>query len=408
VETGEIGSIRPGLSERARSTEARAVTRPLRIAVAASGLGHVFRGIEAWAADVALGLRRAGQDVTLFQAFGEPDEPWKETLPCARRFDQSTQRWVNRLSRVGGWRFGFGSGYQAEQSTFTHSLWRRICRDYDLLHVQDPWVALLMDRLHRLGISRPRVILAHGTEEPPATLARYSVLQHLAPCYVEDWEAHRPAGQSVFAIPNFVDTDRFRPGDARAARREWGLPEDHLLVLCVAAIKRHHKRVDWLIQEFAEFSRRTAVPATLVISGGRETETDAVMAEGKALLGDRVRFLERVPRERIHTLYQAADVFALASLHEMMPIALLEALSSGLPIACNDTPTLRWMAGSAGSPRALNREGGMVEQLTALCNPASRAEQSHAARLHAETTFSEPVVVQQMLGMYAQVARLGP
>lgn len=402
MDTGNFRSVPLG---RTRSQVAASANRPLRIAVAASGLGHIFRGIEAWAADVAVGLRRSGQDVTLFQAFGEPDEPWKETLPCTRRFDDTTQQWVNRLSRVGGWRFGFGSGYQAEQTTFTRSLWRRIRRDYDLLHVQDPWVALLMDRLHQLGLSRPRVILAHGTEEPPASLARYSVLQHLAPCYVDDWEAHRPARQSVFAIPNFVDTDRFRPGDRLAARREWRLPEDHLLVLCVAAIKRHHKRVDALIQEFAEFSRTSATPATLVVSGGREAETDAVIAEGQALLGDRVRFLERVPRERIHTLYQAADVFALASLHEMMPIALLEALASGLPIACNDTPTLRWMTGPAGSPRDLAREGSMTEQLAYLSTPATRARHAQAARLHAESTFSEPVVVRQILSMYDQLAR---
>lgn len=404
MESGNVRSVRTTAVSRDRAGTV-ATTRPLKIAIAASGLGHIFRGIEAWAADVAVGLRRAGQDVTLFQAFGEPDEPWKETLPCARRFEKSTQRWVNRLSRVGGWRFGFGSGYQAEQTTFARSLWSRVRRDYDLLHVQDPWVALIMDRLHRMGLSRPRVILAHGTEEPPATLARYSVLQHLAPCYVDDWEPHRPSGQSVYAIPNFVDTERFRPGDAQAARREWGLPEEHLIVLCVAAIKRHHKRVDSLIREFAEFSKSYAGDATLVVSGGREAETDAVIAEGKALLGERVRFLERVPRERIHTLYQAADVFALASLHEMMPIALLEGLASGLPVACNDTPTLRWMCGPAGSPRDLSRDGGMAEQLLALTSPEVRAERARAARRYAEETFSEPVVIQQILSMYAELSR---
>lgn len=398
----------PVARDRHRAAGAAVGERPLKIAIAASGLGHVFRGIEAWAADVAVGLRRAGQDVTLFQAFGTPDEPWKETLACARRFEKSTQRWVNRLGRFGGWRFGFGSGYQAEQTTFTRSLWARVRRDYDLLHVQDPWVALLMDRLHRLGLSRPQVILAHGTEEPPATLARYSVLQHLAPCYVEEWEPHRPAGQSVYAIPNFVDTERFRPSGPHVARREWGLPEDQLIVLCVAAIKRHHKRIDFLIREFAEFSRRYPGAATLVVSGGREAETDAVIAEGKALLGERVRFLERVPRERIHTLYQAADLFALASLHEMMPIALLEALASGLPVACNDTPTLRWMCGPAGAPCDLSREGGMARQLLALAEPEVRAARSRAARRHAEETFSEPVVIRQILSMYSELTHPKP
>src|SRR5713226_64644 len=163
-----------------------------------------------------------------------------------------------------------------------------------------------MDRWHRAGLSRPRVILAHGTEEPVRTLQHYSYLQHLAPCYLADWEPHRPVRQSVFAIPNFVDGERFRPGDRRAARRAWELPEDHLVVLCVAAIKKTHKRVDYLVREFARFTERCTHPATLVVAGAREKETDEVITLGRQLLGDRIRFLEGVKRESMPGLFQAA------------------------------------------------------------------------------------------------------
>lgn len=386
-------------------TPAAIMSRPLRIAIASSGLGHVRRGIEAWASDLAGALRRAGQEVTLFQGAGTPEAGSTEVLRCARRFHPVTTRLVSVMRRFGGWRWGFGSGYQVEQTTFVSSLWPRVRRDFDILHVQDPWIGLLLDQLHRRGLSRPRVILAHGTEEPPTTLSRYSTLQHLAPCYLDDWEAERPRGQAVFAVPNFVDTELFRPGDRATARAEWGLPQDHLLVLCVAAIKRHHKRIDSLIDEFALFAETCPTPCTLVVAGGREDETEAVVAEGRARLGDRVRFLEQVPRSRIHTLYQAADLFALASLHEMMPIAVLEALASGLPVACNGTPTLRWMTGSAANPNDISQRGALAQQLAELQHPQVRATRSRCARAHAESTFSEPVVIRQILEMYAQVAR---
>jgi glycosyltransferase involved in cell wall biosynthesis len=383
-------------------------SRTLRVAVACSGLGHISRGIETWAADLTSALRRYGQPVVLFQGAGAPEAGWRETLPCARRFDPGTERWVRRLSRVGGWRFGFGSGYQAEQTTFSWRLWPRIRREFDLLHVQDPWIGLLLERLRRAGLSRPRVILAHGTEEPPRALARFGVLQHLAPCYLDEWEAHRPAEQAVFAVPNFVDTERFRPGDRKAARAEWGLPQDGLVVLCVAAIKRHHKRIDYLLREVAEFRKRSAEPVTLVVAGGREAETDEVMAEGRALLGDSVRFLEGVPRERVPSLYQVADVFALASRHEMLPIAVLEALSSGLPVACSDTPVLRWMVGPAGEPANVAEPGGLLVQLERLSSPRERERRSREARKHAEETFSEEVVIRQVLEMYRRVAEGRP
>jgi glycosyltransferase involved in cell wall biosynthesis len=376
----------------------------LRIAVASSGLGHVRRGVETWARDLAYALRRAGQDVTLFQGDGQPAVAWECTLPCLRRFDPATERWVARFARLGGWRYGLGSGYQLEQWSFTRHLWPRIRRDYDILHVQDFEVAWLMERLRRLGLSRPQVILAHGTRETPRDLQRVTHLQHLAPCYLEESRSEQPARQRAYVVPNFVDTDLFRPGNRKAAREAWNLPADHLVVLCVAALKKTHKRIDYLLREFAAFSEWLEQPATLVIAGAREVETPEVLALGQELLGPRVRFLESVSRDRIPSLYQAADVFALASLQEMMPIAVLEALASGLPIACNDTPTLRWMAGPAGILTDISEPGALAAQFTRLARSEARQRLGNRARLHAETTFSEPVVVQQVLALYAQVA----
>ena len=376
----------------------------VKIAIACSGLGHIHRGIETWAADLAGALREAGEDVTLFQGSGEPAEDWQKVLPCQKRFDPKTQAWVRRLKPLGGWRYGFGSGYEMEQTTFALKLWPKIRADYDILHVQDPTIAQIMEQLNRKHLSRPRVILAHGTEEPTETLQKFSHLQHLAPCYLTDWEAHRPPKQQVFAIPNFVDAAKFSPGNKCAARKQWNLPPNDFIVLCVAAIKKTHKRMDDLLREFALFSESYAAAATLVIAGGREVESDEIIAEGRRLLGSRVQFLEGVSREKIPDLYRAADVFALASRHEMMPIALLEALASGLPVVCNDTPTLRWMVGPAGELNDISQAGNLALQLENLANPIKRAALSMEARNYAEANFSTGAVVEQIRAMHTKVA----
>jgi glycosyltransferase involved in cell wall biosynthesis len=121
------------------------------------------------------------------------------------------------------------------------------------------------------------------------------------------------------------------------------------------------------------------------------------------MLGDQVMFLEGVNRDRMSELFQTANVFALASLHEMMPIALLEALASGLPIACNDTPTMRWMAGPAGALTDIAVERALAAQIEHLSHPTVNDAFSRAARAHAESTFSETAVIQQYLDMYHQV-----
>ena len=292
--------------------------------------------------------------------------------------------------------------------TFALNLWRRIGRSFDILHVQDPQVAVLFEHLRRMGISRPRPILGHGTEEPPELLRKLSYLQHLAPNYLEEWEAQRPTTQLSFAVPNFVDTKRFRPAataeEKLAARRELGLPDTGLVFLSVGALKKHHKRVDYLMREFRDWLAAAQTDAVLVVVGAREAQTPKLHALRAELGCEAITLVENAPRERVLTYLQAADVFTLASLHEMMPIAVLEAIACGLPVACNADPTLEWMVGPGGQPADISQPGGLRAQFSRLAEGAARAKFSAAARGRADALFSEDAVVRQILEMYSRVA----
>jgi glycosyltransferase involved in cell wall biosynthesis len=375
----------------------------MKIAVACSGLGHISRGVETWASDTARSLHRAGNNVTLFKGGGANDPLWQQVLPCSKRFEPQVQRQVECLKRFGGWRYGFANGYQAEQTTFTWHLWQAIRRRYDILHVSDPWIGLLMTRLHRLGLSRPRVVLAHGTDESPAFLRQFMYLQLLAPPYLEQWETYRPAGQKVYMIPNPVNVDTFRPGDRGNARQYWNLPTDSLIVLCVAAIRQHHKRIDALIREFASFAATCSQQVTLVIAGAREKDTDQLIKMGQDLLGNRIRFFVGVEHEKMPLLYQAADIFTLASLHEMFGIAITEAMASGLSIACNDTPVFRWIVGPAGHLNDISQVGALAAQLAHLSDPGVRRRLTLQATTHVQSHFAETVVEQQVTAMYKDI-----
>lgn len=391
----------------------------LKIAIASSGLGHIRRGVETWADDLGRALRRRGLDATTFQGGRPVDESGAArdvspnvVVPCLKRFGPGAQLIARIFNPLRGWELGLGNGYLVEQTTFALNLWRRIGRSHDILHVQDSQVALIFEMLGRRGLSRPRVILGHGTEEDPAFLQRLSYLQHLAPTYLGEWERHRPKGQLSFAVPNFVDTSRFRPAadaaERLALRTAAGVPGDALLFLSVGALKRHHKRVDYLMREFSSWRRAQAPEvarrAKLLVLGAREHDTPELMRLRDELDAEAITLIENAPRERVMALLQAADVFALGSLHEMMPIAVLEAIACGLPVACNADPTLEWMVGDAGQPQDISQPGGLAAQFSLLSDPAARARFSVAARRRAETLFSEQAVVDQILEMYGRVA----
>ena len=73
------------------------MTRPFKIAVASSGLGHVTRGIEAWASDLAAALAVRGDDVTLYKGGGRPEASYEQVLPCWQRAEPRTRRVVRCL-----------------------------------------------------------------------------------------------------------------------------------------------------------------------------------------------------------------------------------------------------------------------------------------------------------------------
>ena len=253
------------------------------------------------------------------------------------------------------------------------------------------------------------------------------------------------------AIPNFVDTDVFRPvkrlDEKRECRKGLGIPEDPFVVGTAAAVKKDHKRIDYLIREFAMFldgdlsqsrpaggGTGSADPARgecrdevashqpyLLIAGARQADTDELVAVAGQLCGDRVKFLLDVPRERMPDFYRTVDVFALTSLFEMMPIAVLEALASGLPVVANNHPVLRWMIGAdAGAnpyqPSTINRQpsrpggatidmsadGDLAEFLSGL-TPEWVAEHGAAARKRAESVYATDVVIGEYIDYYKHV-----
>ena len=186
------------------------------------------------------------------------------------------------------------------------------------------------------------------------------------------------------------------------------MPGEALVMLSVGALKKGHKRMDYVLREFARWQKTDpATRAVLVIAGAREAETEDILTLARTLPEGTVKIIENAPRSQVAKLLQAADVFTLASLHEMMPIAVLEAMASGLPIACNDTPTLRWMVGDAGPLTVIEEQGALAAQFKLLADEGIRRTMATAARERAEEIFSERVVIGQIVDMYEQVLGRG-
>jgi len=153
--------------------------------------------------------------------------------------------------------------------------------------------------------------------------------------------AYREAGlpeTRLREISNAVDTERFRPvpAEERAAlRRELNLPAGVPIVLFVGFFS-HDKRPNLLYDAWA---RTGLAGSSSLLFVGATTSTYQEIEPGlageirgraaAAGLSDRVLFVEST--HTIEKYFRAVDAYALPSIREGLPIALLEAMASGLP-----------------------------------------------------------------------------
>lgn len=125
--------------------------------------------------------------------------------------------------------------------------------------------------------------------------------------------------------------------DARARlelRQDWETGDDP--VILTAAMFRPDvktKGLVWVIRACAALSRK-GLRFQLVIAGdGKEKNKIKRLAD--SLIPGRVRFLGRLPRNRMYRFYSAGDVFAFPGFNESLGMVFLEAQSCGVPVvAC--------------------------------------------------------------------------
>lgn len=147
-------------------------------------------------------------------------------------------------------------------------------------------------------------------------------------------EAGRNAGvrAPIAVIRNGVDLDRFAPADEgrrRDCRAALGLDPTVPVVLCVGRLTRQ-KGQDVLLAAWPEVLRR--YPETRLILVG-----DGDLAEPlQAAAPPGVRFVA-LARD-VRSWYAAADVVALPSRWEGLPLTLLEAMAVGRPVVASDIP----------------------------------------------------------------------
>jgi glycosyltransferase involved in cell wall biosynthesis len=150
--------------------------------------------------------------------------------------------------------------------------------------------------------------------------------------------ARLPAHKLVW-MPNPVDTERFSPApDAtrRHLRAQHHLPSDAVIIIYTGRLAPE-KSLHLLVEAFAAVCRQRA-QAYLVLVGDGPTRAGLIEQTQRLGCRDKARFVGSVDPSEVPQWLQVADVFALVSLSEGFPCALVEAMSAGLASVVSDIP----------------------------------------------------------------------
>ena len=213
----------------------------------------------------------------------------------------------------------------------------------------------------------------------------------------------------IRVIHNGVDVNKFQPaGDKRKAKEELGFNPDDTVILSVGRLYAR-KGLFTLIESMPQVVRRFP-RAKFIISGrGQSNEMKKLVAHAQKLgVRGNIVFTGYFPDKKLPRLYQAADIFAFSTFYEHHPFAVLEALSTGLPVVTTKV---------GGIPETIEdgKNGFLCQPFNArefsdrilyfLEHPAEASEMAQQARKTILEQFDWRLIVKKVLAVYEEVLR---
>jgi glycosyltransferase involved in cell wall biosynthesis len=211
----------------------------------------------------------------------------------------------------------------------------------------------------------------------------------------------------ITVIHNGVDVEKFHPAqDKREAKEAVGFNPDDTAVLSVGRL--YARKGLFTLIECIPFVVKKFKKVKFIIAGKGLSNEMRKLVSYAAKLGvkDNIVFTGYFPDKKLPRLYQAADIFAFSTFYENLPFAVLEALSTGLPVVTTNV---------GGIPEIIKsgRNGFLVQPSNAreladsvlyyLEHPSAASEMAFLARKTILERFDWRLIVKKVLKVYDEV-----
>lgn len=204
-------------------------------------------------------------------------------------------------------------------------------------------------------------------------------------------------------VPNGVDLTRFHNA-VPLPRADFDFTDDDILLVYAGRIAPE-KNLELLLRAFAGVADAIPNAYLLIIGGGQKDHLEAITPlPGELGIADRVRFMGMIPYEKLPSYLAMCNIFVTASVTEVHPLSVIEAMGAGLPIVGIDSPGVGDSV-TDGETGLLAREdiASFTAQLTCLCLNSHLQKQFGAAARKASEQYSIERTTKIMLEHYSRL-----
>jgi glycosyltransferase involved in cell wall biosynthesis len=166
------------------------------------------------------------------------------------------------------------------------------------------------------------------------------------------------------------------------------------------------RNIPKLMEAFAEFRRRTALPHRLLVVGLNTTHLRLEELAGALGIADRFRHYEYVADDDLNLLYNAAESFVLPYTYEAgFSLTALEAQVAGTPVVTVDAPGLRESTGAAALFVGAAEVGQIADAMCRVAQDPPLREELSAKGLANARLYSWERASLETLELLAETAR---
>jgi 1,2-diacylglycerol 3-alpha-glucosyltransferase len=325
------------------------------VLLACTGLGRINRGYESFTRECFEELKKS-KHFELFLVKGGGQKSESEIVVKNMHRKGKLARFISKIITK--------DVYFIEQFTFFIGLIPILIRKKPaLIYFSDFVLGTFLWQLRRFLGFKYKLLFSNGAPNgPPFT--RTDHVQQLLPSYIEQaCKAGTPINKQTllpYAIAMDKSVNLSISSQYELLRKKFSLPLKKKIIISVGAINSSHKRMDYVISEFARLNHNDYF---LLILGQFDHETSNIEKHAKELLSPDTYRLMQVAKENVAFYLGLSDYFILASLNEGQPRVIIEALSMGLLPIVNDYNVTRETLGDYAIYSELSKPGNLLNAI---------------------------------------------